>query len=141
MAGDHPQLHRVRVGVFDSLTHGYKSKLKCYIPLDYRLSLISLRLALAYKLMNQLMFQNCLHKGPKFTNLHIKDNIINCSLNTTRLSLALSLLILLAGDVHTNPGPPPSPTSQFKIASLNTRSIKRVDYTKDKLNLKLCVTY
>ena len=55
--------------------------------------------------------------------------------NLVRFTLSLTLLVLLSGDVHPNPGPTTSPDceSDFKIASLNTRSIKRVDYIKDKL--------
>ena len=127
------QTHRMKVGVFQRRAPGISARQKSYLPLDPRLSIISLKLALTYKLMTTMIYNNYDTLEHTMPTIYLTDKDKLKMSNVSRLALSLSLLVLLAGDVHVNPGPPGDRNTKFKIASLNARSIKRVDYIKDKL--------
>ena len=125
---------RQKGDVFDRSHHTGSIKWSKSKFLDLELMEISVRLAIVTNLSTELLYSK-LSSMKKVEYLNFTKLGFISKSSAYRLALFLSLIILLSGDVHLNPGPLYAPPceSDFKIASLNTRSIKRVDYVKDKL--------
>ena len=69
----HSQQHRVKVGVFDSLEHGFTSKLNFFIPLDKRVLLISPKLAILTRNASKCMY---MYKTTHYNNY--EENQTKC---------------------------------------------------------------